>query len=59
MQNVPEIQRQEIVVTSVPFKPDKEMSQDQLIKMSDIMSMSASEVELSFHQDQNEISFSP
>ena len=34
------------------------MSQDQLIMMSDIMSMSASEVQLNFQQDQNEDSIS-
>ena len=53
-QNGPEIGRQEIKVASAPFKPDEKTSQDQLIEMPDIMSISELEVQLNFYQDQNE-----
>ena len=58
-QNVPEIGRQKIKVASAPFKPDGKTSQNQLIEMADVMTVSASVVQLGFYQDQNEDSIAP
>ena len=58
-QNGAETGRQQIKVASAPFKPDAKTSQNQLIEMPDIMSISELEVQLNFCQDENEDSISP
>ena len=58
-QNVPEIGRQKIKVASAPFKTDEKTSQNQLIEMADVMTVSASVAQLGFYKDQNEDSIPP